>query len=92
MGIKSLDAVHIYRIMEKDGEIYLRGLPYKKGESIEMIVMRESTRGRNKIFLTPQRLLKSEIIGLWSKRKDIKDSVKFAHNLRKKAQARRGEN
>jgi len=88
MGIKLTDAVHLYRIMEKDGEIYLKGLPYKKGEPVEMIVMRKSRKIHKKISLTSRRLLDSGIIGLWSDRKDVKNSVKFADKLRKKAQKR----
>ena len=35
-------------------------------------------------------LLNSRLIGIWKERKDIKDSVKYARQLRKSASNRRG--
>ena len=40
-------------------------------------------------FMTGQDILDSGIIGMWADRKDIDDSVEFAHQLREKNQRRR---
>ena len=31
-----MEAIHVHKVVEKDGEILLTGLPYKKGQYVEM--------------------------------------------------------
>lgn len=78
-----MDAVRITSVIEKDGEIRLTGLPYKKGESVEAILL---SSGRKP--LTAGDLLNSEVVGMWADRDDIGDSVEFARKLRREAETR----
>jgi hypothetical protein len=85
-----MEAIRIHKIVEKDGEILVTGLPYKKGQSIEVILLPESSTKSLKKHLTAKELLNSGLIGLWKDREDIKDSADYARQLREKAQNRRG--
>jgi len=38
-----MEAIRLQKAVEKDGEIFLSGLPYKKGQYIEMILMIDSS-------------------------------------------------
>lgn len=82
-----MSAVRIEKVVEKDGEIKLTGLPFRKGERVELTLSTEpaemSTQG-----ITASELLHSEIIGIWENRKDITDSSAFARKLRDRAQHR----
>jgi hypothetical protein len=81
-------AVHIEKIIEKDGEISLTGLPFKKGERVELTLSSEPAETTARRFITARELLNSEIIGMWKDREDIGDSSEFARKLREKAQRR----
>jgi hypothetical protein len=81
-----MEAIHIHNIVEKDGEIFVKGLPCKHGQHVEMIVLIENSDAHS---LTARRLRHSGLIGLWKDRKDIEDSVSYARQLREKAQRRR---
>ena len=81
-----MEAVRIREKIKKDGQIQLTGLPFKKGQIIEMIVMSEPSRRRSKPS-TARQLLASGIVGMWKDR-GIKDSLAFARTLREKAQRR----
>jgi hypothetical protein len=83
-----VEAIRLHKIIEKDGEILVTGLPYKKGQYIEMILLPESSTKSTKRHLTASSLLHSELIGLWSDRKDIEDSAGYARQLRERAQRR----
>ncbi len=86
-----MEAIRLQRSVEKDGEIFLTGLPYKKGQYVEMILLFDpppTTPSRPR--LTARQLLHSELIGLWDDRSDIEDSAAFARQLREQAQNRRG--
>ena len=85
-----MEAIRIHKIVEKDGEILVTGLPYKKGQSIEVILLPESSTKSMRKNLTAKELLNSGLIGLWKDREDIKDSADYARQLRGKAQNRRG--
>ncbi len=88
-----MEAIRLQQVMEKDGEILMRGLPCMKGQRIEMIVlfdprnipMRFSTPKRQ---LTVQQLRQSGLIGLWKDRNDLADSAAYARQLREAAQNR----
>ena len=72
--------------VEKDGEIHITGLPYKKGEDIELVFI--SKDESDKPFLTAKDLLDSDVIGMWEDRDDIESSTEYARLLRNKAQTR----
>jgi hypothetical protein len=79
-------SVTIHKTMDKDGEIFLTGLPFQEGEDVELTVSSEEklkTGG-----LTFRKLLESGIVGMWKDRDDIGDSVEFARKLRERAQRR----
>ena len=85
-----MDAIRIQKVVEKDGEILMKGLPFKKGQRVEMILLVEpsDTPGQNRA--TSERLSRSKLIGFWKDRKDIEDSAVYARQLREQAQSRRG--
>jgi hypothetical protein len=80
-----MQAIKILDVVKKDGEIKMTGLPLKKGQPVELIVMTESRVEFS--GLSAQNLLKSKIVGLWKDRQ-IKDSAVFARKLREEAQNR----
>ena len=74
-------ALRIRRVLDRDGKITLTGLPGRKGDEAEIIVIFE--RGKH---MTLGELLESDAVGLWKDREDIGDSVEFAAKLRKRAE------
>ena len=90
MSIKEgeMDTIHARQTIEKDGEVTVSGLPYRKGERVELtlLIQPASTSQTQQTGLTARELLHSELIGLWSKRTDIRDSTTFARQLREQAQ------
>ena len=85
-----MDAIRVQQVVIKDGEILLTGLPYKTGQSVEIILLPESVKPFSRTGLTVRRLRQSGLIGLWKDREDIQDSAAYARQLREQAQ-RRGE-
>ena len=84
-----MEAICMQRAIEKGGETLLTGLPYKKGQHIEMILMVDSSKQPKHPRLTARELLQSELIGLWEDRSDDEDSAAYARQLREQAQNRR---
>ena len=64
-----MDAIRIQKVDEKDGEIQMKGLPFKKGQHIEMSLLVEPTEAPT--HLTSEQLSSTRLIGLWKDRKDI---------------------
>ena len=85
-----MEAIRIHKIVEKDGEILVTGLPYKKGQNVEIILISESATRSKKRPLTASQILHSGLVGLWKDREDIEDSSSYARQLREQAQKRRG--
>ena len=83
-----MEAVRLHRIIEKDGELPITDLPYRKGQRVEIIVLPEPPTFTQPPRLTAKRLLESDIVGLWQDREDITDSAAFARQLREEAQRR----
>lgn len=81
-----MQAIKISEIVKKDGELKMSGLPLRKGQRVEMIVITEPLITES-IGATAQNLLKSKIVGLWKDR-PIKDSAMYARKLRDEAQNR----
>lgn len=82
-----MDALRFKKKLENDGEIVLTGLPARKGEEAEVIVIFE--RAEEMPVSTLGDLLNSGVVGLWKDRTDIGDSVEYARKLRKAVQRRR---
>ena len=80
-----MDEIHVRQTIEKDGELTVSGLPYRKGQHVEVTLMIQPV-STPRMRLTASELLDSELIGLWSERTDIPDSVTFARQLRAQAQ------
>lgn len=85
-----MQALRFHRIVKKDGEISMHGLPCKKGQNVEMIILIESSFEDKNSSLTPKKLIQSKMVGLWKGRKDIGRSAVYARQLREKAQRRWG--
>ncbi len=85
-----MEAIRIQKVVEKDGEILMKGLPCKKGQQVEMILSIETSSTPVQGHVTADRLRCSGLIGLWKDRMDIADSAVYARQLRERAQSRRG--
>jgi hypothetical protein len=85
-----MEAVRVEQVVVKDGEVVITGLPYKRGQMVEVIILPQSQRTMPRSHLTVRQLRQSGIIGLWKDRDDIEDSTVYARRLREQAQ-RRGD-
>lgn len=83
-----MEAIRLNKVVERDGEIFVTGLPCKKGQYVEMILLVEPSAMPRHPRLTACQILHSELIGLWKDRKDIEDSSAYARQLREQAQRR----
>jgi len=83
-----MEAVRVKQIVAKDGEVLVRGIPYKKGQVVEIIVLPQPVRTTPRSHLTVRQLRESGLIGLWKDRYDIRDSAVYARRLREQAQKR----
>jgi len=83
-----MEAIRIHKVVEKDGEITMTGLPFKKGQRVEMILRPEAAGTSQRPKLTTRQLRRSALIGLWKDRTDIQDSALYARELRERAQRR----
>ncbi len=83
-----MEAVRIRQVVLKDGEVSVKGMPYKKGETVEIIVFPQAPSATARSRLTVGQLRKSGLIGMWKDRAEIQDSAVFARRLREKSQNR----
>ena len=83
-----MEAIRLHQVVEKDGEILLTGLPFRKGQLVEMIVLPDAPAPQERPPLTVRALMESGLIGMWKDRDDIGDSAEFARKLREQAQRR----
>ena len=83
-----MEAIRREEVIVKDGQIYLTGLPYRRGDRVEIIVLPQADKTRTHIHLTVRQLRQSGLIGLWRDRSDIEDSSAYARRLREQAQQR----
>jgi hypothetical protein len=77
-----MEAIRLHKIVEKDGEIFATGLPCKKGQRVEIILLIEPSGISETHYPTARQLLESGLIGLWEDRNDIEDSAGYARQLR----------
>lgn len=82
------DTLHISTTITQDGEIHIADLPVRRGQTVELSVRVVQDQDADATMLTAQQLLVSGLIGLWSDREDIGDSVEYARQLRTQAQQR----
>lgn len=85
-----MEAVAVRQIIAKEGEVLITGLPYRKGETVQIIVFLQPTTPSPRARLTVRHLRRSGLIGMWQDRDDIGDSAAYARQLREQAQ-RRGD-
>lgn len=83
-----MEAIRIEKTLEKDGEIILKGLPYRKGQKVELIVFSGTSEETKPRGIPASELLKSGLVGLWKDREDIGDSSEFARKLRARVEKR----
>ena len=83
-----MTTIHLHETVQTDGEITLKGLPFKRGESVELILKSGPSEASGSPHLTARQLRHSGLIGLWRDRVDIKDSAAYARQLREQAQRR----
>ena len=76
--------------VQSGGLVSLRSRRLKPGTRAEVIVLVEPAKTTAERSMTGADLLKSGLVGMWAGRKDIGDSLEFAHQLRQKAE-KRGE-
>lgn len=81
-----MEAIRVQKVIIEDGKVSITGLPYKKGQSVEVILLSQPLRTVSRPHLTVRQLRQSGLIGLWKDRDDIRDSVAYARQLRERAQ------
>lgn len=82
-----MDAVTKHTVITEDGKVTVGGLPYRRGDRVQVIVVKQGGLGRGR-ETTARDLLESGLVGIWADREDITDSSEFARQLREKAQTR----
>lgn len=82
-----MEAIHLQKALKKDGEILVTGLPYKKGDQVDMILLFSQSAKKPK--LTARTLIESGVIGLWKNRRNLLDSPSYARQLRGQSQKRK---
>lgn len=83
-----MEAVRLEQMVVEDGQMIITGLPYKKGQWVEVIVLPQPEERAAAPRLTVGQLRRSRLIGLWKDRDDIEDSAIYARQLREQAQQR----
>jgi hypothetical protein len=84
-----MEAIRVQQVIAEDGEVVITGLPYKKGQAVEIILLLQPTRIAPRFRLAVRQLRQSGLIGLWKDRNDdIRDSAAYARRLREQAQKR----
>lgn len=81
-----MEAVQVRQVIEKDGEVWITGLPYKRGQPVEVIVLAHTPAPVDNRQLTVGRLRLSGLLGMWNDRTDIPDSAAYARELRRQAE------
>ncbi|HFC11440.1 MAG TPA: hypothetical protein ENJ56_01255 [Anaerolineae bacterium] len=85
-----MEAIRVQQTIERDGELLIEGIPFSKGQIVEITMLLKPVEVSNSRRLTVQEFRESGLIGLWKDRDDIQDTLAYARNLREQAQNRRG--
>ena len=83
-----MEAIRIRQVMSRDGEVVITGLPYRKGQYVEIILLPQPAQTTSRPPLTVRQFRELGLIGLWKGRDDIVDSSVYARQLREEAQRR----
>ncbi len=86
--VSNMEAIRLHKVVDRAGELVVKGLPYKKGQHVELILLIEHPATAQQPHMTAQQLLNSELIGLWKDREGIEESCIHARQLREQAQKR----
>lgn len=84
-----MEAIRIEQIVGEDGEVVITGLPFRKGQSVEITLIAQPEQTSSRPHLTVKDFRELGLIGLWKERTDIEDSSTYARQLREEAQQRR---
>ena len=84
-----MEAVRVQQVVVKDGEVLVRGIPYKKGQLVDIIVLSQPPKTMPRSHLTVRQLRQSGLTGLWKERDDIQYSSAYARRLRTNSKTRR---
>jgi len=85
-----MNALRVQKVLSDDGKIQLSNLPFKRGQTVEVILFLYSDQKIKRSSLSVKELKKSSLIGIWKDRNDIQDSSLYARELRKQTQTRGG--
>jgi hypothetical protein len=83
-----MDAIRVHAELQRDGELVLKDLPWRRGQRVELIVLPESAGDSERKLMTARDLLESGLVGIWKDRDEIGDSSEFARGLREQVQRR----
>ena len=75
-----MKTIRVTKTLERDGEIHVTGLPFKKGDNANIIFMVKEEPAKEPLLA--KQLLESGLVGLWADHDDIKDSSEYARALR----------
>ncbi len=78
----------VWKVIVEDGQMLITGLPYKRGQRVEVIMLPYPPKALPRQCLTVGQLRRSGLIGLWQDHDDIEDGSAHARQLREKAQQR----
>ncbi len=85
----TMETVQIQHTMDCDSELVLTGLPYKKGQHVEILLIPLPEVPTPKPRMTIRQFRESGLIGMWKDRDDMQDSAAYARQLREEAWKRR---
>ena len=83
-----MEAIRIEQVITEDGKVVITGLPYERGQVVEVIMFPQPKGPEPRGRLTVRQLRESGLIGLWKDRTDIEDGSVYARQLREQAQKR----
>ena len=81
-----MNDVMLHVTLAENGVLVVSGLPFKKGEELDVVLRRSSEPTR--VLFTGKALAESALVSLWEQRIDIGDTTEFARKLREEAQLR----
>ena len=83
-----MEALRVEQVVAEDGQMTITGLPYKRGQWVEVILLPQPQKTLRRSRFTIRQLRQSGLIGLWQDRDDMEDSTAYARRLREQAQQR----